>query len=78
MTAAANTDVWARPVLAAQILQPLANQRARIGLAIPALADPMQVIALERTLQALPGVVRIGFDVAALRARLTLDTAALS
>lgn len=78
MTAAASPDVWARPALAAQILRPLPGRRARIALAIPALADPVRVIALERTLQALPGIVRIGFDVAARRARLTLDTAALS
>jgi len=67
--------VWAHPQLAAQVLRPRRDGRAEATLRVTPLDDPRRVLRLEQVLRALPGVLRVGVDVASQRVAVVWDPA---
>lgn len=70
-----NTAAWDHPQLAAQVLRPRRDGRAEVALRVEPLTDARRVLRLEQQLQQLPGVQRVGMDVAAQRVQVVWDPA---
>ncbi|MGN6738430.1 heavy metal translocating P-type ATPase [Dyella sp.] len=68
-------SAWAQPQLAAQVLRPRRDGRAEVTLRVAPLADARRVLRLEQALRALPGVQRVGVDVASQRVSVVWEPA---
>ena len=66
-------DLWSRPALLEQVVHRRRDGRAEVELRIAALAQPRRALQLEQVLHGLPGVVSMGFDTVARRARVVFD-----
>lgn len=74
MTAAApDCSAWARPELAERVLHVRADGQREVALHVERVHTPHQVLRLEATLQALPGLHRLDLDRAAQRLRVSWD-----
>ncbi|MGN6236998.1 heavy metal translocating P-type ATPase [Dyella sp.] len=68
-------SAWAQPQLAAQVLRPRRDGRAEVTLRVAPLTDARRVLRLEQALRALPGVQRVGVDVASQRVSVVWEPA---
>ncbi|HEX5305360.1 MAG TPA: cation-transporting P-type ATPase, partial [Dyella sp.] len=68
-------SAWAQPQLAAQVLRPRRDGRAEVTLRVAPLADARRVLRLEQALRALPGVQRVGVELASQRVSVVWDPA---
>jgi Cu2+-exporting ATPase len=69
----AGAGLWSRPALLEQVLHRRRDGRAEVALRIAALAQPRQALRLEQVLHGLPGVVSMGLDPVARRARVVFE-----